>query len=97
VGPGVTSFEGWLNSWLSSWGGGAVGLNAVAGTATVTLLATGALSGITATPTTIAPAGRRPRRTEPAWLHIPHTPYFPPDPEPQQTDTEDDVLMLCMH
>lgn len=92
--------------WLGRWGGNWVGGSTDAGNpiliAALDVGGVGSAVLIAQTidgrpPTAIAPAGRRPRRTEPAWLHIPHTPYFPPDPEPQQTDTEDDVLMLCMH
>jgi hypothetical protein len=37
----ATSFKGWLNSWLDSWGAGTVDPNAVSGTTTITLSATG--------------------------------------------------------
>lgn len=54
-------------------------------------------TGITDT-APIAPAGRQPRRGDwPAWLNLPHTPHFAPEPTPpkaRRRDTDDDLLMI---
>lgn len=46
MGTGVTSFIGWLNSWLNSWGGSGSGAGYVAGTAPVSLGASGTVEAV---------------------------------------------------
>ena len=71
----------------------------IAGSASLSLAASGTITDANAPPVSpIAPAGRAPRRGEwPAWLNLPHTPHFAPEPTPpkaRRRDTDDDLLMI---